>query len=353
MKRTKIMISLLLSMALVSTVIPSKVLSEEKNNNNEEMVEYVSKENKAIKVPGKSEVAEVKTNFEEKVNLTYIKNQVLFRANENVPFDEVRNMVKEDNGKVVGYIDNLGQYQVEYPDSTLEDLEEKMDKLKKEEILTPESVSLNMTLGEDASLEEIYTPSDSWNQTKVTWNESIPYGNEWSVEAVKAISAWQYRSKMNKVNVGVLETGEFYDSDDLMIDVEKSDIDYNDEKTSCHANHVSGIIGATADNRIGVTGVSCNAKLYGFSGCGNEATLLKTLNDAIVNKNIKVFNYSIGFTYTEYPTKAEQETKKRDSNDVIGGALKKLITGDNNGGKYDFVITIAVGLSLMENGITI
>lgn len=176
MKRTKIMISLLLPMALVSTVIPSKVLSEEKNNNNEEMVEYVSKENKAIKVPGKSEVAEVKTNFEEKVskeallskdavkngdeivevnlnsnenfcemkdakdedvvtdtvgegeekvNLTYIKNQVLFRANENVPFDEVRNMVKEDNGKVVGYIDNLGQYQVEYPDSTLEDLEEK------------------------------------------------------------------------------------------------------------------------------------------------------------------------------------------------------------------------------------
>ena len=327
--------------------------NKKKNNNNEEMVEYVSKENKAIKVSGKSEVAEVKTNFEEKVNLTYIKNQVLFRDNENVPFDEVRNMVKEDNGKVVGYIDNLGQYQVEYPDSTLEDLEEKMDKLKKEEILTPESVSLNMTLGEDASLEEIYTPSDSWNQTKVTWNESIPYGNEWSVEAVKAISAWQYRSKMNKVNVGVLETGEFYDSDDLMIDVEKSDIDYNDEKTSCHANHVSGIIGATADNRIGVTGVSCNAKLYGFSGCGNEATLLKTLNDAIVNKNIKVFNYSIGFTYTEYPTKAEQETKKRDSNDVIGGALKKLITGDNNGGKYDFVITIAVGLSLMENGITI
>lgn len=265
-----------------------------------------------------------------------------------IKFDDVKELVKEDNGSIVGYIDNIGQYQVEYPNSTEKDLKEKMDKLKSQDIVKENSVNLNEALevesNDEPSFEtfvEEFKPNDPWYNSEMGWDEAHPSNSKWGFEAIRALSSRRYRHKMVPVSVGVLEVGKFFNSEDINFE----EFSANNDKASnsnYHADHVSGIIAATSDNRKGISGVAPNAKMYGYAGNIYNSELVKSLTKAISVDKVKVLNYSAGYASQANIDDSSVDSRKQEAREVLD-LLKSLREGEYDGIKHDFVIAASAG----------
>lgn len=77
------------------------------------------------------------------IEMEYVKNQLIFYTRDGVPFSEVKEMLKKYDGMIVGYIPYIDFYQVEFTESTGEQLLEKIDVIKQEDIVEDDGVFLN------------------------------------------------------------------------------------------------------------------------------------------------------------------------------------------------------------------
>ncbi len=147
---------------------------------------------------------------------------------------------------------------------------------------------------------------------------SVTYDKEeqWGLDKISITGAWQVTTGSSSVLVGVADTGIYADHPDLInrVNREKSKnfltahsagdehglTDVNGGAEG-HGTKVAGVIGAQADNQIGIAGVCKNVTLVSLkmlynSVSGEENTtvgMTKMLNYAKEN-NIKTINYSIG-----------------------------------------------------------
>lgn len=112
------------------------------------------------------------------------------------------------------------------------------------------------------------------------WDESNPRGRNWRLETIRAPGAWSLLGEKihNPVKVGIIDAGFRIGHEDLSIpigntkapldgkflptasdySIDPDGIDRKREKAigaQNHGTHVAGIIGATGDNGIGLTGV--------------------------------------------------------------------------------------------------
>ena len=73
-------------------------------------------------------------------------------------------------------------------------------------------------LEEIVELESNAVPDDSWDiyneNYKEDWNENMPGGYNWHLEAIQAPSAWDYDKYFNSVAVGVIDGGFKTDHED-------------------------------------------------------------------------------------------------------------------------------------------
>ncbi len=108
------------------------------------------------------------------------------------------------------------------------------------------------------------TPADKFdfeNESDFEWNEIVPSGSNWWLEAIDARQAWDYADYFSTVNIGVLDAGFETDHPDLA-----GKIVFPDSKQArrniahSHGNHVAGIISAN-HNGTGIAGVCDNARL--------------------------------------------------------------------------------------------
>ena len=142
---------------------------------------------------------------------------------------------------------------------------------------------------------------------------------QWALTSVNAYNAWDYSRAEGQATVVVIDSGVDYDhpdlADNLILDYAKNTYTNRtggaavDDQIG-HGTHVSGIIAASANNAIGVAGVSYNAKVlpvkatYDTEGnlwtsdiiAGVEYALdLKAdSNSPDYLKNIRVINLSLG-----------------------------------------------------------
>lgn len=135
---------------------------------------------------------------------------------------------------------------------------------------------------------------------------------QWSVTGtnnIDLINAWNLTTGNSDIRVGVIDSGIANHSDLNVNVVEGYDFYNNNSITSDvdggHGTHVAGIIGAVANNGIGVTGVSPNVSLvplqtaYDTSGSGTHhiSELIEAINYATnkwgTQEQISVLNYSI------------------------------------------------------------
>ncbi len=150
------------------------------------------------------------------------------------------------------------------------------------------------------------TPNDPWKDTfqgitGVDWDEESPNGLNWGLETIQAPSAWDYNDRFHKIKIGVVDNGFDWDHQDLTISILNS-AEANKEN---HGTHTSGIIGATANNGTGITGIVWNKTLYGVDvalGKDKEAEKKKHTSvtscyaglEMALRNGCKVVNFSIG-----------------------------------------------------------
>jgi subtilisin family serine protease len=99
---------------------------------------------------------------------------------------------------------------------------------------------------------------------------TIRRGGNWSVEAIQALSAWDYQYFFNrtilpyKINVGIVDAGVQDNHEDLTGKVffpDAQSIADNDPYDN-HGTHVAGIMGAIPNNGKGVTGILWDTVMY-------------------------------------------------------------------------------------------
>ena len=274
----------------------------------------------------------------------FVNNEILLTAVEGVTKAEITALVRPYNGTIVGYIELTNDCQVRFNQVyTIDELQNIVDELKLNEKV------------EDASIHQLdetvsnAIPNDSeWADEE--WSTEFPEGKNWGVEAIDAMGAWDYRSQMQDVRVGIIDT---------MFDTNHEDLNFaqvwnnpdninswgegkKDERS--HGTHVAGTIAAKYDNGIGVAGVAPTAKLYAYSihGTPTDDTVTSSVGLSgsmewkyalakLITANCRVINVSMGLAHP----RAIASTKQAEN---YGPYLSKLLMRG-----YDFLIVQAAG----------
>lgn len=316
----------------------------------------------------------------------YVDNQLVIMAKSGVAREAVETMVAEQGGTIVGSIETVDLYQVEFPvKKTLDQLNDLVEKWKNSPDV--EDAYLNTVL-ETENQATPYYPTDDWDidsQNEVVWDELNPEGNNWGVEAINAPSAWQMLikkygdiTKFPSVNVGLIDSAidnshselefqrcwEYADSffdvvfntgneATYIADLASKAKNWDEFKNYIHGTHVAGIVAAKFNGR-GINGVAPNCNLFGVDvidkKSNNQLTAkLETLfqkttelSALIEVANCQVINHSRGFSYkTEEgdiigidSIKASAKTE----GEKLTGLLQKYLDKD-----YDFLIVTSAG----------
>lgn len=289
--------------------------------------------------------------LDEATGIYYVDNEILITGKENVTQEEIKQIVNEIGGTIVGCVEITNDYQVELQISmTISELNELLDQLNNNDAI------------EEASVHYLYemefqaTPNDSkWKSEE--WSSDYPEGINWGVEAIDAMGAWEHYDQMSYVNVGIIDSMFDTNHDDLVYTKVWNNPDnitvgspnsystpeeYADAYSiASHGTHVSGTFAACYNNSKGIAGVAPKVTLYGYSILGSDSDSIvmdsnknlmgfmewKYALANLITSNCKVINVSMSNNY-------DLNLQR----DVLGTFLNKLIT---NG--YEFVIVQSAG----------
>lgn len=267
----------------------------------------------------------------------FVNNEILLTGVENATKDELAALVRPYGGSIVGYIALTNDCQIRFAQTyTIDELQNIVDELKLNEKVEVASIHSLMETTSDA------IPDDSeWASEE--WSSEFAEGKNWGVEAIDAMGAWEYRSQMQDVKVGII---------DSMFDTDHEDLDFVEvwnnpsEISSDHGTHVAGTIAAKYNNGIGVAGVAPTAKLYGYSMSGDttDSTLLehqdltgmmqwKYALAKLLSADCRVINVSMNWV----DATVSQENSTRQGR-ILGAYLKKFLNKN-----YDFLIVQSAG----------
>jgi subtilisin family serine protease len=213
----------------------------------------VSAEETYFEIPGEANIAE-------EDGVLYVNNQLIVMAKENASEESVRGVFEKHGIELVGHIGSIGFFQGR--------TEEAMDYSELSGLITElkkESVILDAYFNTISQSEPEGVPNDDWNGA--AWDEGNPAGDNWNVEAIRALAAWDYAQELKSVNVGVIDSA-FTEQKDLnFASAFQKGTPYSleSENDRIHGNHVSGIIAAKHGNDLGISGVATNAKIFAYS----------------------------------------------------------------------------------------
>jgi len=266
----------------------------------------------------------------------YINSIINVLFNENATNSEKDSVLKELNGEKVGYINGANMWQIKVEKAELDSLNSICESLSKKTFVASAYVDF-------LDISPNVIPDDPWGNS--TWSEASPAGNNWSVEMVQALSAWDYDNYFNDINIGFVDTGCDYDHEDLDGKVIFTSVE---NEAICdaqkHGTHVAGIMGAIPNNKKGVTGTLWNGKLYAhdakYKGANEEdesMTTTKCYNGVVQNieAGAKVVNLSLGLSTLQTPI------SETDISNFSVGASSYVAYLLNQG--YDFIICQSSG----------
>ncbi len=224
----------------------------------------------------------------------YVNNNLLVFFEEGVDDERRQEIIDTVSGECAGYINGANMWQVEVKPASITALRKLAEKLSAMEGVF--YAGPNMA---GAAKAQKTTPADPWySNGSPAWNELNPQGGNWSVEAVQALSAWDYQYFYNNIKVGIVDAGIQNDHEDLSGKVffpnAQSAADNNPYDD--HGTHVAGIMGAIPNNNLGVTGILWNTIMYAYNWDtidGTDAHLYAGLTDT-VQAGAKVVNFSLG-----------------------------------------------------------
>jgi RNA polymerase subunit RPABC4/transcription elongation factor Spt4 len=239
---------------------------------------------------------------DEKTGINYVSNIIIVNFTKGTSQESIQVIADMIDGKIVGSIPSIYQYQIEVAEGSYDELLELCKTIETQECVRSAYPDLAVQL-EDETI-----PDDPWGIFGEKWSEDNPSGNNWWIEAINAPSAWDYNDYFESINIGIVDSGFDVKHKDLN-GVIKSVSKYND--ASGHGTHVAGIIGAHDNNKIGITGVVWNAQIYTHDWELTKKQAKKVeketgkdwktyteiyagIEELVVNKKCKVINMSLG-----------------------------------------------------------
>ncbi len=291
--------------------------------------------------------------LDNKTGIEYVNNEILITAISESKQEDIEKLISKSGGKIVGKIDLTNDYQVQLDKTySFNEINNVIDSLFNSDIIknispnyafhiTPNSIDGNVYILNDKKW-------DSW--------DIPPSGNNWGLEAIEAPAAWSYNELFLPTNVGVFDNMFYTGHKDLTFTerpLGNVKYDYEkDVKFNNHGTHVAGTIAADFNNKKGISGVSINQNLYGFSYESfqdNATTYMFKVGFAYLVgiKNCKVVNISAGLDTLDFCADREAKNKSNSTpatdiikliNDEIAKFLNALILS----GK-DFIICKSAG----------
>ena len=148
------------------------------------------------------------------------------------------------------------------------------------------------------------------NVSPIVTNDTY-FDNQWALTKIQAPDAWQITSGSQDILIAVLDTGIDPQHEDLA-DKVVANVNFTDSPTTAdlngHGTHIAGIIAASANNSLGIAGVSPNCRLVNVKvandkGLCNAAAVAEGIVWAVDN-GAKVINMSLTITN---PTQALED----------------------------------------------
>ena len=230
----------------------------------------------------------------------YVSNMILIFFNRDATPERIGQIVAELDGEVVGIMPGVNQYQVKVTGRTEEELEE-----LRQQLMSYDEVK-HAVIDYVSTVEGETVPNDPWTDpsgqnSEAVWNEDAPSGANWWPEATRVLSAWGYRDYFSNIKVGISDNGFDTAHEDLSITVINEALN----NAEGHGTHVAGIIGATHDNGVGISGVLADVSLYGVDCFATELqdaqhiTISSLLGgiDLCLSQGCRVVNMSAGLSY--------------------------------------------------------
>jgi subtilisin family serine protease len=203
------------------------------------------------------------------------------------PSQRIIQIAGDSGGAILGSIPETLSYQLIYNVNDLNGLESIRKLLETQ----PDVEFASHAYMTDASSNTV--PNDSEYEKK--WDEKSPSGNNWHLENVKALSAWDLNTGSSSVQIGIIDNGVDRNHDDLNDNIASDDTSKQASKK--HGTHVSGIICAEGNNNKGVSGLmwDCSLRFYSYSikskvaAIAAQEEMVKAVNDSsrIVNISLQ------------------------------------------------------------------
>lgn len=304
--------------------------------------------------------------------IPYVDSQLLLTAAPDAAFKDVKSLIRQYGGEIVGYISISNDYQIVFPEGKeYAELTAIADELAKDELIKTAMPHYVAEIDTDTVdyKNDPWIDSDHPKDTSGSEWTSLPDGNNWWAEAIGMPEVWASDTKLGEVKVGIIDS--MFDTDhkdlkDAFVKVwnNPNDVVQQYEKVKekpkqdegdnifYHGTHVAGIIAADATNDFGIAGVSQNARLYGYAMDGNaEGNTAIASWDSIfeykyaislmLNEGVRVINISRGYKEIRRAASKGDVNALEDLSTyskTMGDFLKACIEAG-----YDFLIVKSAG----------
>jgi hypothetical protein len=250
-----------------------------------------------------------------------VSDEILVIFKDSLSEPQINAKVSGWNAKVVGSLKWMNDYQLQVSGLSLDQLHALIAQVRADPDV--EAASFNALKGSSQTEPVSYSvhPAEGMDPEYKDWNESNPSGHTWGLDAIYAPKAWAVLPAVQEAPIiGVIDGGFFTGHEDLSFD-EVESYDHNSEPPDLdspnskdrdaawvnftHGTHVSGIIGATANNPKGITGVTWNnGKLKAWRHDGTTYNIKYGVL-WLANRGATVINASIQgskYTYENRPS---------------------------------------------------
>ena len=240
--------------------------------------------------------------------MDYIDNRLIVFFWKDTTEKEKQIVINNIKGKVLGKDETGSEYQIEIQATNSWDelYNICLQVQKMSGVLSCQMETLLKLSDTDNSFLEAI-PNDPWKDTfqgvlGTDWNENNPDGLNWWAETIQAPSAWDYNARYSNLKIGIVDMGFDLHHEDLNLNIINPKENSGSGEQGDHGTHVSGVIGATANNEKGITGIVWNKELYCADVKATTEQSEKHISilgvyegiKAVISKGCKVINFSMG-----------------------------------------------------------
>ncbi len=312
--------------------------------------------------------SEDETAFDEGTGTTYANDLLIVMFSGSADAEQRQQAIDSIQGEVVGATPALYEYQVKVPGpKTLSELNDMASKLMADfDYVSLASPDRKMASANATEVTPV-APSDPWGGLfhrvdASDWLDGAFHdsndNNHWA-EEVDAAKAWAYADLLSPITVGVADNSFDLGHEDLQgrmsFATERAEarnhlpgLFFEPTSSEKHGTHVAGILGATADNDHGITGIARNARMLAspFQKDDTEtwdSVLLSSLAE-LVTSGAKVLNFSQGaqnFLSTDAPE--FDDASLQNWGNTFAQAMANLMDQG-----FDFVVVQSAGNGLSD-----